>query len=77
MPIISVLGPVEEKKQIKLIRKMDSESETAILEPRSWNYIELVAKGYYDNQDVIFCYNNPKIRGQGQLYIGEWNDGIV
>lgn len=45
--------------------------------PREFNYIELIATNYDDNNDLMFAYHNPDRRGSGVLFLGKWNDGIV
>lgn len=43
----------------------------------SYQYLELVTKGYWKGVDLIFVYNDPDNRSNGILCLGEWNDGIV
>ena len=48
-----------------------------------FNFIELVAKGYSrsntnsDRYDLIFCYDDKDRRGDGCLFLGHFNDGVV
>jgi len=49
-------------------------------QPKDFEYLELIAKGYTDNTiepDIIFAYNDPKKRNEGYLFLGKWNDGVV
>lgn len=68
------------KKSIKLIsfwshpREIGFDSEA---KPCEYNYVELVAKEYFAGLDLIFCYNEPNRRGDGCLFIGHWNDGVI
>lgn len=51
----------------------------AISLPSDYAYIELVCKNYQpgEGNDMMFAYNDPEKRGDGMLYIGSWNDGVV
>lgn len=71
---------VSQKKPIKLISSWCHPREIGFdlgTNPCEYNYVELVAKDYFTEFDLIFCYNNPNRRGNGCLFIGHWNDGVV
>ena len=42
-----------------------------------WNYIDLICRNYTFNEDLMFAYDDPNHRGNGVLYIGHFNDGVV
>ncbi len=72
------------KKPIKVLKVLDSRLNTEeVYEPTARNelrkakYIELIAKNYIAGHDLIFVYDDPKNRGMGTLYIGNWNDGVI
>jgi hypothetical protein len=46
-------------------------------DPSQAKYIELICKRYNGNLDLMFTYSDPSKRGEGLLYIGYWNDGVV
>lgn len=88
MAKIIVIGEPENqeppKKPIKILRVLDSRlnsvevyDPTAKNELRKAKYIELIAKNYITGHDLIFVYDDPQNRGQGTLYTGNWNDGVV
>ena len=39
--------------------------------------IELIAKGYHGELDLIFAVPVSKHRSQGALYLGHWNDSVL
>jgi len=45
--------------------------------PKDFNYVELLVKEYLLDTDLIYCYLNADNKGDGTLYLGQWNDGIV
>jgi hypothetical protein len=45
------------------------------LSPKDWDNIELVAQSYCDNLDLMIAFDD--IRGEGVLYLGHFNDGVV
>lgn len=45
--------------------------------PGSWNFLELVCRGYMSGVDLIFAYDFEDQRHYGVLYTGKWNDGVV
>lgn len=47
------------------------------IEPSTFKYIELIQKGAYGQPDIMFAYDRPNFRQSGQLFLGQWNDGIV
>jgi hypothetical protein len=51
-------------------------SEESFL-PHSYNFIELICRDYMLDSDLMFAYNDPNDRGDGRLYIGNFNDGVV
>ena len=88
MAKIIVIGESENKgsikKPIQILRVLTSELNTGeVYEPtankelRNAKYIELIAKNYIAGHDLIFIYDDPKNRGMGTLYTGNWNDGVV
>lgn len=46
-------------------------------QPKEWEFIELVSKGYGSDMDLMFAYDAPEDRAEGFLFIGYWNDGVV
>ena len=66
------LKPIEFVKQS--VRDRWSNFENGI-SPKDWNNIELVAKSYCDNLDLMIAFDD--IRGEGVLYLGHFNDGVV
>jgi hypothetical protein len=46
------------------------------LKPEDWENIELIAKDYYNNLDLMFAFDD-EYRGEGILYLGHFNDGVV
>lgn len=45
--------------------------------PHDYKYIELICKGYNEGWDLMFAYNNENDRGNGTLFYGYFNDGVV
>lgn len=77
-----VLGAKEESKERERIifkHFLDSGFEVIghHLLPEEYEYIELICLNYCDNYDLMFAYDEPDNRGNGALYIGHWNDGVV
>lgn len=51
---------------------------TCASESNQWKFLELICRNYDGNgTDLIFAYDYPDQRGDGTLYIGQWNDGVV
>lgn len=70
----------EQKKPIELIRSWCGENEVSLVNSliiKNYDYIELIAKNYFDDFDLIFCYYDAKNRGEGCIFLGHWNDGVV
>lgn len=42
-----------------------------------YKFIELICLDYFDGYDLMFAYDDPEERGNGVLYLGKFNDGIV
>ena len=78
----------KKKKSIEFLYSVEDGICTNPVEnPSDFKYVELIAEGYlkfvtiYDNEhdslDLMFGYDDPKCRGNGSLYYGHWNDGVV
>lgn len=77
-----VLGEENEeqaaKKPIEFVKYLGRYStiETCVhSSPSSCDNIELIAKNYLPNIDLMFAYDTN--RSRGTLYLGHWNDGVV
>lgn len=49
-------------------------------QPQGYKYVELIAPQYTHRSnggDLMFAYNDPKIRTNGVVFLGDWNDGVV
>jgi hypothetical protein len=83
MTKIIVLGAEQPEKNLRKIEfvKVLTDEYNVMSDfhshPESWNYIELVSKGYAAGKDLMFAYMNPDFREGGTLFIGYWNDGVV
>ena len=51
--------------------------EDRISMPNQYQYIELICQNYIRGFDLMFAYTDPLKRGDGYLYAGKFNDGIV
>jgi hypothetical protein len=71
--IESKLIPIEFCKVVTY----DNEPFDNNVKPNEFKYVELIALNYQSGYDLIFAYNNQKLRGDGHLYFGHWNDGVV
>lgn len=65
------LKPIEFVKSINA----DISFSNAVINPASWDNIELICKDYSSGYDLMFAYN--KDRNEGILYFGHFNDGVV
>lgn len=45
--------------------------------PRDYRFVELIAKSFTGSQDLMFAYNDPQARGDGSLFLGNWNGGCL
>lgn len=45
--------------------------------PSYFKYIELVCRDYFDCKDLMFAYDDPEVRSEGFLFVGNWNDGVI
>lgn len=45
--------------------------------PADWDNIELICKDYANGMDLMFAYDGSVNRGDGILYIGYFNEGLV
>ena len=75
-----VLGeqPTEvKKKPIEFIKALNAKLQIApaLTVPSEVNFIELICINYAEDADLMFGYN--KIRSDGVLYLGKWNDGVA
>ena len=52
-------------------------ADDRITMPSQYQYIELICKNYIAGLDLMFAYTDPLNRGDGYLYAGKFNDGIV
>ena len=76
--VIGEIAKTISKKAPELVKVITKDRTIkAYTDVREWNYIELVAKKYTFDYDLLFCYNDPKDRGSGSAYLGFWNDGVV
>lgn len=64
-------------KPIQLCKKWANESSISNTMNKAGEHsnIELICKNYFQDYDLIFCYD--KERSDGIIYIGHWNDGVV
>lgn len=75
-----VKKPIRVKYLLTIERKFIPHSSIA---KEGYNYIELVCRNYirredeYGPLDLIFCYDHPNKRGEGCLFLGNWNDGVI
>ena len=69
------LTPIEFERILS--ESLDMEMGTYSKEPDDFKYIELICKNYTDDVDLMFAYDNPNKRGDGVLFAGKWNDGVV
>jgi hypothetical protein len=85
-PKIIVIGEenktVSQKKPIEILSAWSApESIRPINESRlnihDYNFVELVAKDYLAGFDLIFCYYDTRKRGDGCVFLGHWNDGVL
>jgi len=74
-----VLGQPEQEKKgkpIEFIKAMGIEGYAdSSTNPCVYKNIELVAKKYSCNLDLMFAYGS--CRSSGMCYLGHWNDGYV
>lgn len=74
---LAVMKPIEFFTRLDVADHDDVDVNVACSRPHQWNYIELICKNYSPNLDLLFAYNDPNDRGEGILFIGRWNDGVV
>ena len=58
---------------ISIDRNGNKEKTTMLC--KEWENVELITKGY-GQYDILYCYDDNE-RGDGVLYLGYWNDGVV
>jgi hypothetical protein len=82
MTKVIILGEQPEKKELKPIEfisvlTMDNKMVEPRLNPKNYLNIELICKNYLSKQsfDLMFAYH--KVRNEGCLYLGHFNDGVV
>ena len=82
MTKVIILGEQPEKKELKpiefsFILGIDNNIVEPRLAPKNYSNIELICKNYLSKQsvDLMFAYN--KVRNEGCLYLGHFNDGVV
>ncbi len=51
--------------------------EVSTLTPFEFKFIDLVARNYFPGYDIMFAYNDPLNRGDGYLFLGQFNSGNV
>jgi hypothetical protein len=69
--------PIEFVGYLKVNFKFSKVGETEIEQPSKWENIELICKDYCDGFDLMLAYDDSDSRGDGTLYKGYFNDGIV
>lgn len=73
--------PEKKKIELKFMVDIDREGRVNSEEPEDvaseWSFVELICKNYYNQWDLIFCYDDANCRESGLLYIGQWNDGVA
>jgi len=76
---LTVKKEQESKNPIKLVLFLGraDKFEDTDLSPSDWKFLELIAKDYTAEYDLIFCYDDPNERGAGSLFLGHFNDGVV
>lgn len=78
--VIGQENPKDKKMPIEFrsILAADLTIQDAECSPSDYKFIELICKDYNDHgDDLMFVYNDSKYRGNGVLYIGRFNNGIV
>ena len=80
MTKVIILGETTSKKELKpieFVKSIYEEISDTTSTPPNYDFIELIAKNYYENNyDLMFAYNENN-RSDGSLYYGYFNDGIV
>jgi hypothetical protein len=85
---VIVVGSSVETKPVKSIEFVNTLSnvnpnldssvlKNTDLSPCDFCYIELICRKYQFGYDLMFAYDNPEHRGDGVLFIGHFNDGVV
>ena len=66
---------------VNVLNVMSGNNKFNIMEattvPSDFSYVELICRKYHGPYDLMFAYDNPEHRGEGILYIGHFNDGVV
>lgn len=68
-------------KRIEFVNVLNFRNKFTIMEatsrPSDFSYVELICRKYHGPYDLMFAYDDPEHRGEGILYIGHFNDGVV
>lgn len=79
MTKVILLGETDSKKELKPIEFVKSlinfSFHDAEAKPSEWENIELIARNYNEEFDLMFAYDDN--RSDGAIYYGHFNDGIV
>jgi len=81
-----VLGQqtTNKRRSIEFVKGINADFSTSFtdMDPQDYEYVELVSRNYNqrdasESLDLMFAYDDPDDRGDGVLFIGRWNDGIL
>lgn len=78
---VTIIGKINKKRNFKPIEfykcwSTESEVSRVETEPKDYDFIELIAKDYFCNYDLMFAYDKDD-RAGGTVFIGHFNDGVV
>ena len=83
MSKVIIIGGADEAPKIKKIQFKECLVESNSLEPAAFQpchfqYIELICKNYtLSAGDLMFAYDDPEVREDGFLFLGDFGDGII
>lgn len=75
---VTILGMDEPKKPIEFVKYINENNggfECVGMKPSEFENIELIARNFKKDLDLMFVFNER--RSGGCLFLGHFNDGIV